>query len=53
MAGYGVAQSLAEALGHDDVVELLGETLAEEEETETKLTDLAASVIVPEAQAEK
>ncbi len=53
MAGYGVAQALAEALGHSDVAELLGETLTEEEETDAKLTDLATSVIVPEAPAGK
>jgi len=53
MAGYGTAQALAQALGHDEVAELLGETLEEETETEAKLANLAESVIVPEAPAGK
>ena len=52
MAGSSTAQSLAPALGHDDVAELLGETL-EEEETDAKLMELAESVIVPEAPTNK
>ena len=51
MAGYGTAQALAQALGHADVAELLGETLEEERETEEKLTDLAESAILPDAPA--
>ncbi len=51
MAGYGTAQALAQALGHTDVADLLGETLEEEAETEERLTTLAESVIVPEAPA--
>jgi len=53
MAGYGTAQALAVALGHTEVADLLGETLEEERETEAKLTDLAESVIVPDAPAGK
>ena len=45
MAGYGTAICLARQLGHDDVADLLEETLAEETETEAKLTELAESVI--------
>jgi len=51
MAGYGTAQALAQALGHADVAELLGETLEEERETEEKLTDLAELMILPDAPA--
>src|ERR1700744_5605104 len=38
IAGYGTAQALAKALGHEDVADLLGETLEEETETEATLT---------------
>ncbi len=53
MAGDGPAQALALALGHEDVAALLGETLEEEQATEARLTDLAESVIVPDAPAGK
>ncbi len=53
IAGYGTAQALAKALGHEDVADLLGETLEEETETEAKLTDLAETAIIPEAPAGK
>jgi len=49
MAGYGTARALALTLGHEDVAELLGETLEEEKETDAKLTDLAETVVVPSA----
>ena len=45
IAGYGTARTLAEHLGHDEIVELLDETLAEEKETDVKLTELAESSI--------
>jgi ferritin-like metal-binding protein YciE len=45
IAGYGTARTLAEHLGHDEIVELLEETLAEEKETDVKLTELAESSI--------
>jgi len=50
IAGYGTARALAEKLGHDDVAELLGQTLEEEKETDQKLTDLAESAINVEAE---
>ena len=45
MAGYGTAICLARQLGHDDVADILGETLSGETATEAKLTELAESVI--------
>ena len=39
-------------LGHDQVHELLGENLDEEETTDQRLTVLAESVINPEAEEE-
>jgi ferritin-like metal-binding protein YciE len=50
MAGYGTARALAEKLGHDDIAELLGQTLDEEKETDEKLTELAQSAVIPEAE---
>lgn len=44
MAAYGTARAFAEALGEDDVVELLQETLDEEGETNKKLTAVSAEV---------
>lgn len=49
ISGYGTARSLAELLGHDDVAELLQETLDEEKETDELLTKLALSEINVEA----
>jgi len=51
IAGYGTARSLAELLGHDEVVGLLEETLEEEKETDTLLTEIAESGINIEAAA--
>ena len=45
MAGYGTAICLARQLGHEDVADILEETLSEETATEAKLTELAESVI--------
>jgi ferritin-like metal-binding protein YciE len=45
IAGYGTARSYAEILGDQQGAQLLQETLAEEEETDKKLTDLAKSSI--------
>jgi len=50
MAGYGTARSLATRLGHEDIAELLSQTLEEERETDEKLTDLAESVVNEEAE---
>ncbi len=49
IAGYGTAVALARQLGHDEIADILEETLEEEKETDAKLTDLAESVINVEA----
>lgn len=49
MAGYGTAISLARLLGHDDIADILEETLQEEKDTDAKLTELAESAINAEA----
>ena len=41
IAGYGTARTYAKQLNHDDVADLLQETLDEEGETNKKLTKLA------------
>jgi ferritin-like metal-binding protein YciE len=41
IAGYGTVRAIAEALGRDDVADLLEETLEEEKETDEKLTTVA------------
>nr|WP_294233392.1 ferritin-like domain-containing protein [Prosthecobacter sp.] len=51
IAGYGTARALAECLGYDDAVELLGLTLDEEKATDEKLTELAENTINAEAAA--
>jgi ferritin-like metal-binding protein YciE len=53
IAAYGCVCTYAEMLGHDDVHELLGQTLEEEEETDQKLTALAETVINIDAEAEE
>jgi ferritin-like metal-binding protein YciE len=45
MAGYGCARTYAELLGDKEGVQLLQTTLAEETETDQKLTTIATSVI--------
>jgi ferritin-like metal-binding protein YciE len=49
IAAYGTAASLAQTLGHDEIAALLNETLAEEKETDQKLTELAESTVNAEA----
>jgi ferritin-like metal-binding protein YciE len=44
VAAYGTAKAMAEKLGLSDAVELLNETLGEEEEADKKLTDVAESL---------
>lgn len=44
ISAYGTATTLAEAMGKDEVKELLGETLEEEKETDERLTEVAESV---------
>jgi ferritin-like metal-binding protein YciE len=41
VAAYGTARAMAEKLGLSEAAELLGETLAEEAEADTKLTEVA------------
>lgn len=50
IAAYGTARALATLLGKDEIAELLAETLAEEKETDEKLTELAESAINAEAE---
>jgi ferritin-like metal-binding protein YciE len=45
IAGYGSAIEWAREMGHDEVVDLLEKTLAEEKETDVKLSELATSKI--------
>jgi ferritin-like metal-binding protein YciE len=52
MAAYGSLMAWAEALGHDDVMELLGATLEEERAADEKLSELAESGINESAAAE-
>ena len=44
IASYGTLATYAKILGLDEAVELLAETLAEEKETDEKLTELASQV---------
>ena len=52
IASYGCVCTYAEMLGYDQVHDLLGENLEEEETTDQRLTELAESVINPEAESE-
>jgi ferritin-like metal-binding protein YciE len=49
IAAYGTAIAFAEQLGLDSISEVLKQTLAEEEATDKKLTELAESTINVEA----
>lgn len=49
IAGYGTAATFAKLLGFDKVGELLGETLEEEKNADTSLTELAESEINTDA----
>jgi ferritin-like metal-binding protein YciE len=50
IASYGCVCTYAEMLGYDQVHDLLGQNLEEEETTDEKLTELAESVINVEAE---
>jgi ferritin-like metal-binding protein YciE len=50
IASYGCVCTYAEMLGYDQVHDLLGQNLEEEETTDEKLTDLAETVINVEAE---
>ena len=49
IASYGCLCTYAEMLGYDQAHDLLGDTLDEEETTDQKLTELAESIINPQA----
>lgn len=49
IAGYGVARTFAELLGHTKAAKLLQQTLDEEKATDSRLTELAESEINVEA----
>jgi ferritin-like metal-binding protein YciE len=44
IAGYGTVRSMAELLGHQDIVDLLEQTLSEEKAADEKLTEISESV---------
>jgi ferritin-like metal-binding protein YciE len=50
ISAYGSARALARQLGHEDVVELLQETLDEESAADEKLTSLSEEEILPAAE---
>lgn len=49
IASYGTICTWAETIGNEELSDLLGETLDEEEETDDKLTELAEAVINEDA----
>ena len=51
IAGYGCARTFAQQLGHDDIAEILQETLDEEGTADKKLTEIAESVVNQEAES--
>ena len=53
IASYGTARTYATQAGKPEIVALLEETLKEEEETDKILTQIAVSVINPDAAKEK
>jgi ferritin-like metal-binding protein YciE len=50
IAGYGTARTYARRLGHDRAAELLQQSLDEEGHTDKRLTQIAESMINPDAQ---
>lgn len=52
IASYGTARTMARLMGHDEVADLLQQTLDEEGATDKKLTQLAESQINQEASQE-
>ncbi len=44
IAAYGTVLALSKAMGHDDIAELLSQTLEEEKATDQKLTQVSESV---------
>lgn len=53
IASYGTLRTLAGVLGYDDAVQLLEETLAEEKNADSLLTDIAVSSVNQAASTEK
>jgi ferritin-like metal-binding protein YciE len=51
IASYGTLCAWAEAMGHDEALDLLHATLEEEKAADEKLTDLAISLANPKAEA--
>jgi ferritin-like metal-binding protein YciE len=51
IAAYGTGIALAEAVGEQEVADLLSETLEEEKQTDLKLTGVTQKAIMPEALA--
>jgi ferritin-like metal-binding protein YciE len=51
ISAYGTARALAEQLGHEDVVELLQETLDEESAADEKLSGISLDNVLPAAVA--
>jgi ferritin-like metal-binding protein YciE len=49
MAGYGTAKCFATMLGFTDDIDLLDESLEEEREADSKLSDIAFSTVNPSA----
>lgn len=52
IAAYGSLYTLASKMGHDEVAQLLEQTLSEEKETDSLLTSIAESTVNDEALAE-
>jgi ferritin-like metal-binding protein YciE len=51
ISAYGSARTLAEHLGHEEVVNLLQETLEEEEAADEKLTNISIEEILAQAES--
>jgi ferritin-like metal-binding protein YciE len=49
IAAYGSARTLAEACGHQEVAQLLDDTLEEEKQADQKLNQIALSEVNPSA----
>jgi ferritin-like metal-binding protein YciE len=49
IAGYGTARTYAQALGQNEVAQLLEQTLQEEKQTDEKMTRLAEQLVNPKA----
>jgi len=51
ISAYGTARALAEQLGHEEIAELLQETLEEESAADEKLSSISLEEILPAAEA--